>query len=755
MATYVGTPWEGKPFEYRSDIPLDLVAKGLATKEAQTTAVQQQIQGYVDSLGSSQFYKDSDRQLVNDKIKATVESLNNYAGPDLTDGRTQSQFMNTISGLSNDPDVLDRIMANKNVGKQLARIQQFKEKHPDQYSAINEDYFMKQMNKWRDDPNQKHFDATFKPYVNTAKWQDEAAESIAKNPDIRNEIMYMTVNGQRIPRTEREIKEVTLEKLYKGMLGSMPADVRGQFELEYRNALWDNGQQVALGAIDNNIERMQSLADNLGYSIAENSYMPGSEADTKARNDLDMLNAKLKDLQSARSGILAGTRKPEEFIPLSDFLSEKVMAAAKSHAYRQEKDKPDEWGQAWQKHQYDIELERIKGNLALQKERAKKEESAQRATNFEKHIDEMFSRGKAAISMDEFAALNNIDSKVNDAGYATKTFSGDDIFVDIRPMIQQVAGVSNVKQAVGQSTLLDMYNVYKQQWAAGQRPQLPVKTDAQGYSWELPSTAPGSQYTEPQQSMPTYSEYVASLANDPKLVNTFRNTYEIDLKDPHALETANKVAEVVNAHQIGNVGMIVTNVHGDAEITVASGDNAFPGSDGLMYTAGVIKGSEAQLSALLGADRFKAMRNSPGKDGQPLLKETGVRQVGVVKGEPKYEAVYSFDATTRPKIDVTVANDKYLNKYLGSSDYKDNAADLNNQFTNKWQYNMALNSAVNRPYEEYKAVSSEIVQWAPAMAPSVTELMNRVDNPKYSYEQQRAAKIGLIQLHQLYQPKKK
>lgn len=753
MATYVGTPWEGKPFEYRSDIPLDLVAKGLATKEAQTTAVQQQIQGYVDSLGSSQFYKDSDRQLVNDKIKSTVESLNNYAGPDLTDGRTQSQFMNTISGLSNDPDVLDRIMANKNVGRQLNKIQQLKEKHPEQYSAVNEDYFMKQVNKWRDDPNQKHFDATFKPYVDTNKWQQEAAESIAKNPDIHNEIMYATVNGQKIPRTEREIKEVTLEKLYKGMLGSMPADVRGQFELEYHNALWDNGKNVALSAVDHNIEDMQARADNLTQHLSEHSYEPSAE--TEARNKLQLYTDKLKDLQAARTGLADGTRKPEEFIPLSDFLSEKVMAAAKSHAYRQEKDTPDPWGLAFQKHKWDQEDIMLANQLKMKADAAKKQQDAFRTTNFAKHIDEMFTRGKAALSMDEFAALNNIDAKVDDDGYANKTFSGDDIFVDIRPMIQQVAGVSNVKQAVGQSTMLDMYNVYKQQWAAGQRPQLPYKTDENGYSWEQPVSQMAHPGTEPKATLPTYEQYVKSLANDPNIVNTFKNTYEIDLTDPNALETANKVAQVVNAHQIGNVGMVVTNVHGDAKITIGSGDNAFPGSDGLMYTAGVIKGSEVQLAALLGKDRFNAMRNSPGKDGQPLMRETGVRQTGLVKGEPKYEAIYSFDATTRPKVDVTVANDKYLNKYLGSSDYKDNAADLNNQFATKWQDNMALNSAINRPYEEYKIASGDITKWQPAMATSVTELLNRVDNPKYSYEQQRAAKIGLIQLHQLYQPKKK
>ncbi len=749
MATYTGTPWEGKPFEYRSDIPLDLVAKGLATKEAQTTAVQQQIQGYVDSLGSSQFYKDSDRQLVNQKINETVNNLNQYAGPDISDGRTQSQLMNTISGLSNDPDVLDRIMANKNVGKQLSKIQQIKEKHPEQYSAINEDYFMKHVNKWKDDPNQKHFDATFRPYVNTAKWQDEAAEAITKNPDIANEIKYMTVNGQKIPRTDVEVKQVTLEKLYKGMLGTMPADVRGQFELEYRNALWDNGQTIALGSVDKALEEVQSRADNLANSLSENSFMPNSQAETDAKNKLDLYNSKIKDLEGARNGLLSGTRKPEEFIPLSDFLSEKVMASAQAHAFRQEKETADPWGLAWQKHMWDQDDIRLTAAL---KPKKGDESSTPRTTNFAKHIDEMFARGKTSLSMDEFTALNNIDSKVDEEGYANKTFTGDDIYVDIRPMIQNIAGVEDVKQATGQAALMDGWKVYQAQHARdNERPHQPATTsttyNGNTYTWSGVNAGSGDpRVGDPGLPPPTYGEYLSRMASDPMVAEKFKKDYNIDLKDPKAIETAQQVAQTVTQHQIGNVGMVVTNVHGDAKITVASGDNAFAGSSGLMYTAGSIRGTEKELTALLGKDRFKAMRNSPGKDGEPLMRETGSRKVG-----KEDMSIYSFDATTVPKTDITVAHDKYLNKYMGSSDYKDNAADLNQQFSDKWQ----LNTALDRPYEDYKAFNDDIVKWKPTQATATAELLNRINNPKYSFEAQQAAKIGLIQLHDLYQPKKK
>jgi hypothetical protein len=84
MSSYLGTPWEPQPFQYKSDVPLDLVARGLAYKQGQTDNVKQQMQGYLDNIGNTQFYRDSDRAIVNSRLNETVNSLNGLVGQDLT-----------------------------------------------------------------------------------------------------------------------------------------------------------------------------------------------------------------------------------------------------------------------------------------------------------------------------------------------------------------------------------------------------------------------------------------------------------------------------------------------------------------------------------------------------------------------------------------------------------------------------------------------------------------------------------------------
>jgi hypothetical protein len=279
-------------------------------------------------------------------------------------------MMGVVNGLSTDPNVVDRIMANRNVGKQLQRIQYIKEHKPEQYSGVNEDYFNKQVSQWQKDPNKVSFNGTYQPYVDTAKWYQKAAEDIAKNPDISNEIQYTTVNGIRVPRSEEEIKQVTLKKLREGLLGGMPGDVRAQYQLEYNNAMMDNGLPIAMQMVNNNMDDVQARMDDLNYALDQSSFKPGSEAEAAAREQVRQYETHYNTLRNKRNDLMSGHLTPQDMMPFSGYLDDKMTGVAKGYAYKQDKIEDKGLGMAMLKHSWDQADEVLKANLKKQAEQS-------------------------------------------------------------------------------------------------------------------------------------------------------------------------------------------------------------------------------------------------------------------------------------------------------------------------------------------------------------------------------------------------
>lgn len=722
-------------------------------QQARTDAFKTQVQGYLDNLGSSQFYKDADRQVVNQKIKDTVGALNGFAqGPDLTDVRTQNELMNLVSGLSTDPDVLDRVMANKNYGRQLQKIQQIKDKNPDQYSAINEQWFHRQADEWLKDPNKKSFNVTYSPYVDTAKWWTKAAEDIAKNPDIRSEIMYATMpDGSRIPRTDREIKEVTLEKLYKGLLGSVPANVRGQFEIEYKNALAENGPQVALGVLNNDIEKYQAKVDELQYALDEGSFMPGSEAEGKAREKVGIYNDYLKKLIDGRDGVIAGTRKPDEFVPFSEFMSEKLMGVAKSYAYRQEKDSPDAWGLAYMKHQWDKEDAALEFQRKKALEKYKKDlDGPTTVDNSNEFVNAWASVlspvGKGRVTGDAYRAIAGLTSEFDKDGWASKTFNHDKVMLSIAPLVSSVVPGVDAKAAHGYGQLLEDYKQYRANnpahWTTGgfdQRSTFGIDSTTNTpieYTWSSPGMAPTNDGHTAAGSFveaPSFKQFIDAMAQNTDVVNNYKKTYGIDITRPEDIANANKVNQAVIATGLENRGVVATDVNGTFKITPMTGDNFYRASDGQPWLGAVARANQKQMEQSLGKANFDAWVKAG------LIRPTGTS----VKEGKELIPEYEMDMAGMPVVgDVAAMHDNYAHTHEGSSLFKDQGAAMKADFLKKYN---SWGPQSNFTNEEIEA-STEGLKTVPKYAKMVNDLVAIMNDKSSSAQAVLKARNGLIQM---------
>lgn len=714
MASSVGGPWEGQPFQYKSDIPLDLVARGLATMQGKTDQEKQTVQGYLDTLGSNQFYRDSDRQLVNERIKDTVNQLNAHAGNDLTDGRTQNDLMGVVNGLSTDPDVLDRIMANRNVGKQLQKIQYAKDHNSDEYGAINEQYFMKQLGAWQNDPSKIPFNSTYQPFVNTEKWQREAAESIAKNPDIYNEIHYTTVGGKQVVRNDAEIKEVTLQKIYQGMLGSLPSNVRGQFELEYNNAMWDpeQGKQIAGGAIDKNIHDMQALQVNLRTAMAK--VKPGTPELLQAQQKMEFYNDRIQELANSKTSLMNGEIAPQDVMPSSAYTNDKLMGTAKAYAYRQETDTPNPWDMAFLKHKWDQDDIRLAASL---KAKAAQPENALWTDDFLQTMARVNSpAGMATVTDDKtFKALMSIQSDKDKDGYFSKTFNNTPIFANMAPLIRTVIPTADSKVSNGYQVLMDGYKA----WSQDPTKQSPFPGGVMG----LPGGG-GIGVEAPKD----INSYIGWLRLQPGASGNFKQ-YGLDLNDPDVISNAKAVENKINSVTSVNIGNS-TLANGKLKITLRPDqNNILRANDGSLRQGAVGVGSWDEISSVLGGS---AVTDAWQKLG--YLKE-------IDKGTNDHRQ-YQVEMWAPISGDVKAKYDSYAQEHYGPGFVKDNA----NELAGKINQTLSIGVMASRAAVDMDAKADFIKKAYPNLTEQINQWVNLANNNAAPSDKTSAAAIMIDQL---------
>lgn len=749
MSSYASTPYQGTGY-VPDGVPLDLLARGLQGAQQETDAFKSSIQGPIDNISSSPIYRDADRAVIQGKLKSVVGQLNSYAGQDLTDGKVANDISNLASGLSNDPDVVDRIMANRQRGQEVQKLQSIKRDHPELYNPVNEQDFMAQDQAWLNDPSKINYNAHYQPYRNYPKWMDDNTKEILKDPDVINETHYTTdpLTGKRIVRDQQEVKEVTADRIFKELTGTIPADMDSQMQLEYSNAMRTHGPQIALATANDDAQKAVAKAAELKSAVesAKTNRTTDPTILAQAQARADKADQDASNAIDLRDRVASGEVAPGDYLPYDRYKGEKLWHYAMGQAYRKEGSTTiDPIYLARLKHMDDQEDIRTTARL----KNATPDTPPDTLNDYTAFTNEIFSsRGKAAINKDVWGPLNNLSSGFDKDGFATKTFNGQTAFVDLRPLLGDLATGEDIKTNAGHTILNDGFNVWAhQQIQANQLQQSFTQPDSLGLQWPTggsgPTMGPGAISGHTPHGNVTMTEYIQHLKSE-GLAGTFKKDYGIDLDDPTSVTKAVKIHDKLVQVGMDNVGNQLSALHGSIRVTPGSGDNVFRASDGSPYTSGVHEGTEQEWAALLGPDRVSIYAKAKGADGVPLLHQVGT--TNEQQGKNKVVVpVYQMTMSTSSPIDLQVGYDQYLRTTKSTGDYKDNAQAQKKAYADDLQTHIYLSHLSK---DDYKAYGDEIVKADPTQKENIINLINTMDAPQASATTQKKCKAAIVQMYQ-------
>lgn len=704
MATYLDKGYQGSPFV--SGIPLDLIMKVGAVKQEKYDRNYAAITDQYSQYANFPFLKESDKSFVLSKIGDTVNSLNSLGDQNLGDSRVYNQLMGIASGLNNDKDIYTRIANNQRASKDLRDLQDIKEKQPELYSSANERVFLRKLNAWKDNPDNNTYDARYTPYYNVPKVAQDQIDKLLQHPDVRREIEYLP-DGTR--RGEREIKEVTAEKIRNGLMGSLGFDekARNQLMIDYEDAL----SQMNPSSVK------EQISNSIGTNTAAiTSYNNAISAGGLSQPQLDLAKRNISQLENANSRLLNtlndinATGDITKYFSPQKYMSDYISGLANIHQMRQEGKLDDDFIFT---EDYKLknakDLERWKSDLETNqkitladagigtgksKVKVNNDGTLNVVNEFEDALVDTFMNGKGQLNSNMMKSLYNGDVKTEDDGSFTITQSQNPVFLDVRPMLQ-ASGITedNAAKVEGLNALTNQYKIWAKNHTTTiqgiSRSTYDLLTRESQMEWNNWAKQNGfvdindmfkhkkgvsfGQRSTYERAAPM-SEYINSLKGDK--ANEFKNKYGIDLTDPNDLSNANKVANnPALIDQISEVGTLFKNARfGRLNIAPVDGANIFIGSDGQAYTTGLATATWEQLKAALGGDP------------QTLLDKGIIRLTGTktktVDGKDT-QKLYTFPISMKVTKDLASANQEYLGNHSNKT-YEENLPTYSQHWNDTW-----------------------------------------------------------------------
>lgn len=356
MSTYLSKPYEASQFQ--PGIPLDLIMKVGMYKQAKYDQNLSNIQESLDRIGQYNIVKDSDRQVIGEKLQGAVNKINEFAGMDLSDARTYNQVLGVTSSLYNDEDVYKRIAANRNYTEQAKAIQDIKQNHPEQYNPDNEALFLKQAKAWMGDPTQTSFNDTYIPYHDTSKNEQALIKAVLEHPDTIQEINY-NKDGSVRDRTER--KFISTDKI----MGVLNNGLSQQDIAQYRISYEANKDNYTMADVNKDIS--DKVKDNKDR-IADLQYT----LDTKSpiTSQAESLQKKIKELGEENVTLeqqynrIASSGNPLNYFTPTKYIKDRIYGIAANQSFSEQGEtKADQYSLEDHKLGKDYELYKLKNQV--------------------------------------------------------------------------------------------------------------------------------------------------------------------------------------------------------------------------------------------------------------------------------------------------------------------------------------------------------------------------------------------------------
>lgn len=684
MSTYLDHPYQGTP--YVSGVPVDLIIKVGMAKQARYDANAANLQDQLNRINDYNIVKESDKTLVGEKLKSTVDQINNLSGLDLSDSKVYNQLSGITSSLYNDPKVYTAIADNQRHHAAVKERDELIKKDPNLYSASNDYVFRKQEQAWLKDPNAR-FNASYVPAVDVSKWQKEIVEMSLKNPQIMREAEYMVdANGNTVKRGEREMKRVLAEKIQAQLNSSMDNKVRQQLMIdrEYQN---DNLDPVAVSEeINTHIGEFQGQ-----LKFVTDELNKGTLSDSKKEGALK-LQSQLKDIinryhnvrdRISETGDVGLYYTPEKYI--NDYTSK--LATAWEN--QQEGELKDDFIFTENfKHNNAKDLESFKSSLEIQT-KIKLAEAGLDASGkplkgaeelppsqFEDNFSTLFANGKANFGSNELAAMFNTDSKVQEDGSFGIVLHSQPMFLDVQPTLEALGVSTDAAKSAGIVALSDEYAKFRKSGEVNARHPRDFnmsredifKFVAKKYGMTIDQAMEATSFKGPRETFDV--NFIPSMdrfMNSPKgkeLATKISSETGLDItnaadraqveklaKDPGKLELLSAASTMFKSAKFGRVNVVPMD-----------GDNVFSGSDGKMYTKVLGEVTQSQLVAAFGDGGYLGKENYKKLLDAGFINETG-------KKDKDGNTIYQIPIISQVKRDPTIANQEYLNSKYTNKEY--------------------------------------------------------------------------------------
>ena len=657
MATYLSQPYQGS--EFVSGVPIDLIAKVGMMKQMKYEQNVAAIQGQLDELGNQDIIKDSERNYVSNRLREATDVLNNnFGGVDLSDSTVANQLKRYTSSLTRDPRIYSAIADTRAIRNNISQLNEIKEKRPQEYAQQNEALFMQNINNYLNGgEGTRYNNQGYIPYYNYDETYRKIAKEVKDNPDIRQEIEYVTMpDGSKKARGMQEIKQVTKEKIIEALRQSNDQRAIRQMQIDYQSSL---PNKTVDGAITELNQQKESYLSDLkqakdliarGIGDARTLQMAQNIINNIEGDGKDNAGA-LKQLDGKIAEVRA-TGDPTNYYSFDKYIKDYTEGIARTYAFEQRgKIEYDDMFKEDYKFHHQLQLEQIKSAMKQQEEAMKNSGTSADMRNFTDsyrntffNIEENPNR-EGNLDAEGFQAL--YDGTKNSDGSMTITLAQGETFLNLGKALE-ANGIQeqNTNKIRGYSQFTQAFDKWRKSQPRGRTGSVGM-TLAQGALEQYPD--------DPLQALDlrnlgnrrgvervTKNEVTRFLETDQgkKLAQELKDQTGLDVSNTQDRDNIERFTSSEEAQTMIEFGNKLTKLRGQVAVRPMDGMNMFAGNDNQYY--GKMQGlfSEDEIINAIGEDGFERLREKgiiedtlnirPGtgkKDDKPLYAVPIIKKV--------------------------------------------------------------------------------------------------------------------------------
>lgn len=663
MATYLSTPYQGS--EFVSGVPLDLITKVGMMKQMKYEQTVADIQGQLDTIGNQDIIKDTERQYVAERLKGTVNKLNEFGGVDLSDSTIANQLRSYTANLARDQRIYNAVADTRQIRNNMSLLAEIKEKHPEQYASQNEALFMEGINSYLAGPEGTRYTGqAYIPYYNYDETYRKIAKDIQDNPDIKQDIEYVRMpDGTLRARSAQEVKQVTKEKIQQALLQSSDQRAIRQMQIDYQSSLPNKSWQGAVEELNYQktafLQKLKEAKDYVARGIEDAGSLEMAkraitelEGDTETAGILKQLDGKIAEVRA--------TGDPTKYYTFDKYMKDYTAGLASSFAYEQRgKIEYDDMFMEDYKFQLDSQLEQVRSSLRLQEEKSKTgatTEANKYVNNFLNSFYNLEENENKETNMDSDGLYALFDANKNTDGSATLTLGQGETFLSLGK-VMEANGIQeqNSNKLTGYSRFLKAYNDWTK---TNEGRTTNTISDRELYTPGLGDSG-GSGF--PRSSARSIDEFLQTQKGR-DLSKQVKDGSGLDLANATDLQNIKNFAASEDAQLMVEFGNALTKLKGQIGVRPMDGMNFFSGNDGQYY--GKFQGlfTQSQLETALG-----------GSSAFNKLVEKGIVEATLnsipASGKREEQTLYSLPIIRKVQKDIGAANVQYMTGLNGGDNF--------------------------------------------------------------------------------------